>query len=99
MKNLTLGSVIAMSALFLLPGTASAKSFDAAVKQATSEIDKAAAMNYEWRDSRKLLKQAQELQKEGKTDKAMALVEKAGEQGKLAVAQAKRMADVDGPHN
>jgi hypothetical protein len=99
MKNITISSVIAVSALFLLPGVASAKSFDAAVKQANSEIDKAAAMNYEWRDSRKMIKEAQELNEAGKTDEAIALVEKAEQQGKLAVAQAKRMADVNGPHN
>ncbi len=75
-----------------------AGTFDSAVQQASAEIDKAKAMNYEWRDSRKLLKKAIKLHKEGKHDKAMKLVAKAGQQGKLAVAQAQQQAGVNGPH-
>lgn len=85
-------------AMGLIPGHAFAENFQSAVEAATAEINKAAAMNYEWRDSRKMLEQAQELYNKGEKDKAMALVEKAGNQGKLAVAQAKSQADVMGPH-
>lgn len=75
-----------------------ANTYEDAVKQASAEIDKAKAMHYEWRDSRKLLKKAEKLYKEGKQDKALKLVEKAGQQGKLAVIQAKAQSSVSGPH-
>ncbi|HEB93777.1 MAG TPA: hypothetical protein ENI94_10015, partial [Gammaproteobacteria bacterium] len=82
-------ALIATFSLGLLaPLGVQASTFDEAYKQASLEIDKAKAVNYEWRDSRKLLKKAEKLHKEGKTDKAMKLVAKAREQGQLAVLQA-----------
>ncbi len=92
-------ALIATFSLSLLaPLGAQASTFDEAYKQASLEIDKAKAVNYEWRDSRKLLKKAEKLHKEGKTDKAMKLVAKAREQGQLAVLQAEAQSNVTGPH-
>jgi len=94
-KNLSIISVI--TACLLAPVLAQAGSYEEAVKEAKISIDKAKAVNYEWRDSRKFLKKADKLYKQGETDKAMKLVEKAKRQGELAVAQAKRYANVNGP--
>ena len=97
MKITKLGLISIVSACLLTPLAGHANDFDNAVKQASSEIDKAKAMNYEWRDSRKLLKQAEKLNKEGKTEKAMKLVKEAKMQGQLAVAQAELQSAVNGP--
>ncbi len=95
-KNLSIISVIC-TGLFA-PVLAQAGSYEQAVKQAEISINKAKAVNYEWRDSRKFLKKADKLYKEGKTEKAMKLVKKANMQGELAVAQASRYSNVNGPH-
>ena len=97
MKIKKLGLISIVSACLCTPLAVHASDFDNAVKQANSEIDKAKAMNYEWRDSRKLLKQAEKLNKEGKTSEAMILVKKARMQGQIAVAQAELQSSVNGP--
>jgi hypothetical protein len=79
-------------------GIAQASSYEEAVTEATAAIDQAKAVNYEWRDSRKLLEQADKLQKEGKSNDAMMLVLEAREQGRQAVIQAKMQSGVSGPH-
>ncbi len=94
-KNLSVISMI--SACLFAPVLAQAGSYEDAVKEANISIDNAKAVNYEWRDSRKFLKKADKLYKEGKTDKAMKLVKKATMQGELAVAQAKLYSNVTGP--
>lgn len=96
MKNIILTT--AFSLALVAPLAAQANTFEEAYRQASLEIDKAKAVNYEWRDSRKLLKKAEKLHKQGKTEKAMELVEKAREQGQLAVMQAKAQSSVTGPH-
>ena len=97
MKTLTL--VTTLSVCLLTPFTSSqAASFADSVKAATSEIDKAKDMGYEWRDSRKLLEKAAKLNKDGDAKKAMKLVEQAKQQGQLAVIQAKSQANVSGPY-
>ena len=58
------------------------------IKAANIEIDKAKALGYEWRDSRKLLKKAKQLNADGDYDKAKKLVAKAKKQGQIAVTQA-----------
>jgi len=95
-KNLSVISVI--SACLFAPVLAQAGSYEEAVKEANISINNAKAVNYEWRDSRKLLKKADKLNKEGKTDKAIKLANKAKKQGELAVAQAKLQASVSGPY-
>ncbi len=74
-------------------------SYDEAAKDATTSIDNAKAANYEWRDSRKMLKKAAKLAKEGKSEEAIKLATKAKQQGDLAIAQAKQQSGVSGPHN
>ena len=94
-KKLCLTSII--GACLLAPALAQAGSYEEAVKEANASIDNAKAANYEWRDSRKLLKKADNLNKEGKTDQAMKLVATAKKQGELAVAQAELQSSVNGP--
>ncbi len=95
MKKISLIAII--SACFLTPVLSQAGTFEEAVKQASIEIDKARAVNYEWRDSRKLLKKAEKLNKQGKTEQALKLVAKAKYQGQQAVAQADLQSAITGP--
>ena len=91
--------LVSLTGAFLLnPSLVLASSYDAAVKDAKTSINNARSLNYEWRDSRKLLEKADKLNKEGKTDEAMNLVTDARKQGEMAVLQAKLYADVNGPH-
>jgi hypothetical protein len=96
-KNISLISTL--SACLFSPVLAQATSYEEAVKEANASINNAKAVNYEWRDSRKLLEKADKLNKEGKSDKAMKLVATAKKQGEMAVAQAELQASVTGPHN
>ena len=96
-KNISLISIL--SACLFSPVLALATSYEEAVKEATASIDNAKEVNYEWRDSRKLLEKADKLNKERKSDKAMKLVAAAKKQGDMAVAQAELQASVTGPHN
>ena len=98
MKIIKLGLVSIFSACLFTPAITQAGNYEEAVKNANASLDKAKAANYEWRDSRKLLKKAEKLNKEGKSKKAMKLVTKAKKQGELAVAQAKSQSNVTGPH-
>jgi hypothetical protein len=98
MKLHTLALCSAFTLLLSAPITSIAGSdFDKAAKDATAAIDKAKAANYEWRDSRKILKKAAKAEKAGKHDKAMKLAKKAKQQGIIAVAQAKQQKNA-GPH-
>jgi hypothetical protein len=93
LRNIT--TALAFSAILIAPAIATAGNageFDQAVKDATAAINKAKAAHYEWRDSRKILKQAEKAEKAGDHKKAMALANKAKEQGIIAVAQSKRYA-------
>ena len=94
----TIGSI----SLFLGSQAVMADEWDALIlkdeiKKATAEIDNAKAAGFEWRDSRKMLKKAQKLSDDGKTEEAQKLVKKAMEQGKIAAAQAKDQMHAD-PH-
>ena len=98
MKMITLSTPAILLALLATPlSSIASSSFDDATKSATIEIDKAKAVGYEWRDSRKILKQAAEAEKAGDHTKAMKLAAKAKQQGILAVAQAKSQKNT-GPH-
>lgn len=98
MKIKHLKVISVMSACLLAPVLVQAGSYEDAVSEANAAINNAKAVNYEWRDSRKLLKKADTLNKQGQTDKALKLVKKAEKQGKLAVAQARLYSNVNGPH-
>ncbi len=95
-KNLGLISIL--SACLFTPVLSQAGIYEEAVNDANSSINKAKAVNYEWRDSRKMLKDADKLNKAGNSDGAMKLVAKAKKQGELAVAQAELQSGVSGPH-
>ncbi len=98
MKIKNLSVITSICACLFAPVSAQAGDYEDAVKEANMSIDNAKAANYEWRDSRKMLKKADKLNKEGKTDKAIKLVNTAKNQGKLAVAQAEQQASVKGPY-
>ena len=65
-----------------------AADFPSMVKEAKASIKKAKSAGGEWRDSNKFLKKAEKAAKGGDMDKAMKLVKKATEQGKLGYDQA-----------
>ena len=98
MKLKTISLISILSACLFTPVLSHAGNYEDAVTDANNSIDKAKADNYEWRDSRKMLKDADKLNKEGKSDEAMKLVATAKKQGELAVIQAKSQSDVNGPH-
>ena len=97
MKIIKLSLISLFSACLFTPVLSQAGSYEDAVKAANASIEQAKSVNYEWRDSRKLLKTADELNKQGETDKAMALVSKAKKQGEMAVIQAQMQAGTNGP--
>lgn len=65
------------------------KSFNASYEAADAARKKAASMNYEWRDTGKILKQAKKAADKGDYQTAEKLANKARMQGEMAVAQAK----------
>ena len=84
----------ALLALAISPLAALAGNDYAAAKQAAlTEIDKAKDVGYEWRDSRKILKEADAAAEAGNTEKAITLAKIAEEQGKAAVKQAKEQSN------
>ena len=98
MRMKTIFGCAALSSLLLLPVTAMAGEFEEALKNASTEIDKAKALGYEWRDSRKILKKALKTEKAGNHGDAMKLAHQASQQGIIAVKQAQLQADVMGPY-
>ena len=60
----------------------------AAISVAKAENKKAAKLGFEWRDAGNMLKKATKLAKEGKTEAAIKLANKAKKQGVLAQEQA-----------
>jgi len=95
MKKLSLISIF--SICLITPVIAQADNFATAVNEANVELNKAKAVNYEWRDSRKMLEQAETLNQKGETEKAMKLVATAKKQGEIAVAQAELQSSITGP--
>lgn len=85
MKKVILTSAIAIS-VGVLAGCASGPSFSDLDTQAKNEIAVAKKMKFEWRDTGKILKKAEE-----NSDKAEA--QKAIDQAKMAQAQAKEQAN------
>lgn len=91
---------ISLMAVFILLGTQSCATMEtqSSASDAKAEINKAKAMGNEWRDSRKLLKQAKAAEAAGDHEKAAKLIAKAKKQGLDAQTQAKSQMDVSGPH-
>jgi hypothetical protein len=86
--------VAVMGASLLVAGAgntvaADEKSFNATYEAADAARKQAASMNYEWRDTGKMLKQAKEAAAKGDYETAERLANKAEMHGKMAVAQAK----------
>jgi hypothetical protein len=69
--------------------SADEKSFNATYEAADAARKQAASMNYEWRDTGKMLKKAKKAAGKGDYETAEKLARKAEMQGKMAVAQAK----------
>jgi gas vesicle protein len=65
-----------------------AKAAEAAIAAAESARKKAAGVDGEWRDTGKMIKQAQAALKEGDADKAVKLAKQAEMQGQLGYEQA-----------
>jgi hypothetical protein len=69
--------------------SADEQSFNASYEAADAARKKAASMNYEWRDTGKMLKKAKEAAAKGDYETAEKLANKAKMQGEMAAAQAK----------
>ncbi len=92
MRNLsTIVAVMGASLLVACAGnsvSADEQSFNASYEAADAARKKAASMNYEWRDTGKMLKKAKEAAGKGDYETAEKIAKKAEMQGKMAVAQA-----------
>ncbi len=91
-KLSTIVAVMGVSLLVAGAGNtvlAGEKSFDASYEAAEAARKNAASMNYEWRDTGKMLKMAKEAAATGDYETAEKLARKAEMQGKMAVVQAK----------
>lgn len=64
-----------------------------AILAAEHEQTRAKAKGYEWRDTEKLIKEAQKAAKEGEFDKAVKLANQAKQQSTNAIAQAEEQKD------
>ena len=75
-------------------GLVMADDFTAAWDAAEAKRKEAAAVGYEWRDTKKMLKKAKEEAEAGNTEAAMKLVAKAHEESEDAIAQQAREAEL-----
>jgi len=69
--------------------SASPEDYSMALSEAKAALANAKKVNYEWRDSGKILKEAEKAAAAGDYDKATSLANKAKRQGELAVMQQK----------
>ena len=81
----------ALAASAWTPGASAtdAATFEAAHEAGEAARKAAAAVGFEWRDTKKMLKQARKLAEEEKYEEAVALANQARRQGEHGVAQAK----------
>lgn len=77
--------------------THSAQDAEAAIMAAEQENARAGAVGNEWRDTGKIIKEAQKAAKEGNYDEAVKLANKAKEQSSDAIAQYESQKNA-GPH-
>ena len=82
----------ASAALFLhacasTPPTASSEEANAAISTAEQKTQQARDVNYEWRDTGKIIKQAKSALKKGEMDTAIKLANKASRQSDNALKQ------------
>ena len=87
---------IPIAAAFLVSCAAvsSSDDFNTAWEAADAKRKEAAAVGYEWRDTKKFLKKAKSEHEAGNTEAAMKLVAKAHEEAEDAIAQHAREADL-----
>ena len=78
-------------------GGTTASSYETALAAAKAEQKKAAADDAEWRDTGKMIKQAEEAAASGDYDKAQDLADKAAAQGRIAQEQAKGQVNAGNP--
>ncbi|MCG6861399.1 MAG: hypothetical protein LJE70_09030 [Chromatiaceae bacterium] len=94
-------SVLAVALLAGVPASAVWSADNAEVKKAIAAADtarkKAASVGGEWRDTGKLIDNAQKLAEEGKLDEALELANKAMRQGELGYEQAMSQKDATMP--
>lgn len=69
---------------------ATQEDYSKSVVEAKAAIKKAKAAQYEWRDSGKILKEAEKAAKAGDFNKAVSLANKAKRQGDYALAQSEQ---------
>ena len=62
--------------------------FEVAYKSGQASRKAAAAVGHEWRDTKKMLREAKDLAEKGEFEKAIALADRAKRQGELGVIQA-----------
>ncbi len=87
--------MVSVGTMFAVAGIAyaaepTAEDFNAAFADANEARKMAGELGHEWRDTAKILKQAQETAQSGDLKKAMELVAKAKLQGEAGIVQAKR---------
>ena len=86
-----LAAVVAAAVLAAWPPRApagDAETFEAAYEAARAARKAAAAVGFEWRDTKKMIRQAKKLAGKGEYAKAIELANRAKRQGDLAVKQA-----------
>lgn len=96
-NRITMAAILA--ACLSTPAIAADKAaYDKAVANAKAALDAASAVDGEWRDSRKMLKQAEKAAAQGDYDKAVKLAETAEFQGVMGKKQALQEDKVGNPN-
>ena len=88
LASIVFAGLIAAGCSSNAPKAAGADEYNAARASAVASLDKADKVGYEWRDSRKILDEADKAAKAGDYEQATKLAGKAMRQGELAVEQA-----------
>ena len=91
LRRLLVAAVAALAASAWSPGAPAddAATYDAAFEAAAAAREAAAEAGFEWRDTKKLLRQSLKLAKKGEYRKAIRLANRARRQGELALQQAR----------
>lgn len=90
--SLAVATALALGAWGFAPPQASASdaaAFKAAYEAAATTRKAAANAGFEWRDMKKMLRQARKLAKQGEFEKAIELADRVRRQGELGLIQAK----------
>lgn len=88
-KTLLFAAILTLaSASYLGPATAAGMDAEKAIAAAKDARKQAASVGGEWRDIGKMIKKAEKLLKEGKTEEAAKMAEAAEAQGMLGYIQA-----------